>query len=318
MQVIIGADHLGNNFIERLREKFPSVDFYDCMQGDEIPEETSMAEVYFGWPNSTQFKLLTNLKWIACPGMGIDKIAKYREILDSDVIITNSPKTHVNAMADYAIGAMISLAHRFNDCYKDQSQRVWDTQKYNSKIVELTGRTVGIFGLGEIGRAVAQRCVGFGMEIFSVDPNPSFVPDFVSECWTDDRLDELCKISDFLVVTAPLLASTRSSIDVAQLELMKKGSFIVVVSRGGIVDELALMKYLKLGHLGGAALDATVVEPLPIDSDLWNLDNIIITPHVSALSPELYEMRRIIFEDNLTNYINNKNLNHICDKTASI
>jgi phosphoglycerate dehydrogenase-like enzyme len=105
---------------------------------------------------------------------------------------------------------------------------------------------------------------------------------------------------------------------VAQLELMKKGSFIVVVSRGGIVDELALMKYLKLGHLGGAALDATVVEPLPIDSDLWSLDNIIITPHVSALSPDLYEMRRIIFEDNLTNYINNKNLNHICDKTASI
>ena len=318
MQVIIGNDHLGKNFIQRLIEKFPSVDFYDCMQGDEIPEETSMAEVYFGWPNSKQFKLLTNLKWIACPGMGIDKIAKYREILDSGVIITNSPKTHVNAMADYAIGAMISLAHRFNDCYKDQSLRVWDTQKYNSKIVELTGRSVGIFGLGEIGRAVAQRCVGFDMEIFAVDPNPSFVPKYVSECWTNDGLDKLCKVSDFLVVTAPLLASTLSAIDVAQLELMKKGSFIVVVSRGGIVNELALMKYLKSGHLGGVALDATVIEPLPIDNDLWSLDNIIITPHVSALSPELYEMRRIIFEENLTNYINNKNLNHICDKTASM
>ena len=121
-------------------------------------------------------------------------------------------------------------------------------------------------------------------------------------------------MSDYLVVTAPIMESTHNCIGEEQLRLMKEGSFIVIVSRVGIVDEIALENNLKSGKLGGAALDATVLEPLPQDSDLWDLENIIITPHVSALSPELYERRRVIFEENLSRYISGEGLNFLCDK----
>ena len=97
---------------------------------------------------------------------------------------------------------------------------------------------------------------------------------------------------------------------------MKRGTFIIVVSRGGLVNEDALYKNLISGHLGGAAIDATDIEPLPIDSNLWNIENLLISPHVSALSPELYERRRLIFEENLSRYINNQELNFVCDKKS--
>ena len=314
MQVIIGTDHVGENYIRRLENKFPSVDFLDCINKSTIPEEFLMSEVYFGWPTSQQFLSLKKLKWIACPGMGIDKIIKSDEILNSDVMITNSPGTHVNPMADYTIGVMISLAHRFLMCYEDQKLKFWSTEKYSSKIEELSGKTLGIFGFGEIGKAIARRAKSFDMEIIVLDPNPKNIPNYVRNVLSSNQLNQLCEVSDYLVVAAPIMESTHNCIGEKQLRLMKEGSFIVIVSRGGIVDEIALENNLKSGKLGGAAIDATVLEPLPQNSGLWDLDNIIITPHVSALSPELYERRRVIFEENLSRYILGEGLKFLCDK----
>ena len=316
MQVIVATDHVGESFIDRLRNKFPQIEFLNLMDQNTIPEEFIMAEIFFGWPDAHQFLSLKNLKWIACPGMGIDKIVKYEEILNSKVIITNSPGTHVNAMADYAIGMMISLSHKFAENYIDQQSKIWDTEKYNSKIVELSGKTLGIYGFGEIGKAIAKRAQGFDMEIIALDAEDKEIPDYVKSLLLNDQLDELCKKSDYLVVTAPITENTRNSINNEQILYMKKGTFIIIVSRGGLVNEDALSKNLISGHLGGAAIDATDIEPLPIDSNLWNIENLLISPHVSALSPELYERRRLIFEENLFRYINNKELNFVCDKKS--
>jgi phosphoglycerate dehydrogenase-like enzyme len=131
-----------------------------------------------------------------------------------------------------------------------------------------------------------------------------------------DQLDDLAKVSDFLVIAAPVLDTTRNSIDARRIAMMPKGSYIIVISRGEIVDEDALCDALESGHLAGAALDATAVEPLAADSRLWTLDNVILTPHSSALTPELYEMRRQAFTANLKRFAAGEELDNICNKTA--
>ena len=316
MKVVIGSDHLGTHFIEELADTFPDVDFVPAYDLAEQPAAIADADVLFGWATPEGWAAAQNLKWIHCPGMGIDRMTAITELMESDVPITNAPGPHVTPMADWVLGTMLALAHNLRESMSDQRSRTWDVPKYAGKIVELSGRTMGIHGLGAIGRATARRAEAFGMRIVAVDPSPAEVPDCVEACWDADRLDDLARESDWLVVTAPIIPETRHVFDARRIGLMRPGSYVVVVSRGGIVDEGALADALSSGHLAGAALDATEVEPLPDESPLWDMDNVIITSHVSALSPELYEGRRQIFRDNLRRFIGGQPLQNLCDKQA--
>ncbi|MCZ6539954.1 MAG: D-2-hydroxyacid dehydrogenase [Chloroflexi bacterium] len=316
LKVVIGTDHVGTHYADELRDSFPEIEFIVAYDPADHVDAIRDADAFFGWPSGDAFAVAQKLRWIACPGMGIDKIVVYQNIVDSDVPITNAPGTHVTSMGDHVIGAMVGLTHRFQEAFADRQNKTWDTPKYASRITELTGTTLGIFGLGAIGRAVADRASVFGMTILAIDPGPSEVPPSVRECWDLDRLDDLCRLSNFLVIAAPVLDSTRNSIDARRIELMPEGSYIIVISRGHIVDEEALCDALESGHLAGAALDATAVEPLSEDSRLWTLPNVILTPHSSALTPELYEMRRQAFRANLRRFAADEPLQNICDKTA--
>ena len=316
LKVVIGTDHVGTHYAEELRDSFPEIEFIVAYDPAEHLAAIRDADAFFGWPNDEAFAAAKKLKWIACPGMGIDKIVAYQNIVDSDVPITNAPGTHVTSMGDHVIGAMVGLTHRFQEAFVDRQNKTWDTQKYASRITELTGATVGIFGLGAIGRAVAERVAAFGTTTFAIDPGPSDVPASVRECWDLDRLDDLCRLSNFLVIAAPVLDTTRNSIDARRIALMPEGSYVIVISRGEIVDEDALCDALESGHLAGAALDATAEEPLAEDSRLWTLPNVILTPHSSALTPELYEMRRDAFRANLRRFETGEPLENICNKTA--
>ncbi len=316
LKVVIGTDHVGTQYANELIDSFPEIEFVVAYDPADHPAAIRDADAFFGWPSGDAFAVAEQLKWIACPGMGIDKIVAYQNIVDSDVPITNAPGTHVTSMGDHVIGAMIGLTHRFHEAFEDRQKKTWDTEKYASRITEITGTTVGIFGLGAIGRAVAERVTAFDTTTYAIDPAPSNVPDSITECWDLDRLDDLVKVSDFLVIAAPVLDTTRGSIDARRIAMMPKGSYIIVISRGEIVDEDALCDALESGHLAGAALDATAVEPLEDDSRLWTLDNVILTPHSSALTPELYEMRRQTFKANLRKFAAGEDLMNICNKTA--
>ena len=316
MKVVIGTDHVGTQYANELIDSFPEIDFVVAYDAADHVEVIRDADAFFGWPSGDAFAAAEQLKWIACPGMGIDKIVAYQNIVDSDVPITNAPGTHVTSMGDHVIGAMVGLTHRFQEAFEDRQKKSWDTEKYASRITEITGTTVGIFGLGAIGRAVADRVAAFDTTTYAIDPGPSDVPASIKECWGLDRLDDLAKVSNFLVVAAPVLDSTRNSIDARRIAMMPKGSYIIVISRGEIVDEEAMCDAPESGHLAGAALDATAVEPLEENSRLWTLPNVILTPHSSALTPELYEMRRQAFTANLKRFAAGEPLENICNKTA--
>ena len=318
MKVLMTNAHLGDGFIEQLQAEFPDVEFLTAISVDEQLREAANADVICGWPDSPEVvEAAARLRWIHCPGTGIDKImAELPALADSDVVLTNARGPHANPMADHVLWMMLSLSHKGRQMAEDQRTKYWSTDKYSHAFVELSGSTMGILALGDIGKAVARRAYGFDMDVYAVDVNPVAPPPQVKEVWGLERLDELMRMCDWFVVTAPLTAESRGLIDARRIGLLKPSSYVIVISRGGIVDEDALADALQDGRLAGAGIDATAIEPLPQESRLWTLDNVVLSPHASALTPQMYEGRRQVFRENMRRFLNNEPFLYVCDKRA--
>ncbi len=319
MKALITDAHLGEAFIDELRAEFPDVDFIAPATEQEQLAQAADADLICGWPSSVAvIEAAARLRWIHCPGTGIDKImADLPSLADSDVVLTNARGPHANPMADHVLWMMLSLSHKGRQMADDQRLRRWDTDKYSHAFVELSGSKMGILALGDIGMAVARRAYGFDMDVYAVDINPvASPPPQVREVWGLDRLDDLMAMSDWFVVTAPLTAQSRGLIDRRRIGLLKPAASVIVISRGGIVDEDALADALRQGRLSGAGIDATAIEPLPQESPLWDLDNVVLSPHASALTPQMYEGRRQIFRENLRRFLGNEPFLYVCDKRA--
>ncbi len=314
MKVILAVD-LGDAFVQDLRNSFPEVDFRPAYTIEEQLREAAEAEVQFGLMSGEVFRAAKKLRWFHFVGIGFDVILQGApELVESDVVMTNARETHVIAMADHALAMVLAFAHRVPDLVEDRRVYRWDTKKYQGAMRELAGTTMGILAMGDIGQAVAQRASGFDIEVYGVDVRRMDPPAGVKEVWGPERLDEVLAVSDWFVVTAPLVDSTRGLLDRQRLTRLKQGAYVIVVSRGGIVLEDALAEALSSGHVAGAALDAVDPEPLVDDSPLWDLPNVIMSPHVSADSPEMWERRRQIFKENLRRYLVGETLLNICDK----
>lgn len=314
MKVVI-THRIGPGFVGDLRESFPEVEFRTAYTQEEQLREVPDAEVQFGLITEEVLKAARKLRWFHFVGIGFDHILTNAPgLVESDVVMTNARETHVIAMADHAMAMILAFAHRVPDLLEDQRARNWDTNKYFGAMTELAGTTLGTLAMGDIGKGVAQRAAGFDMEVYGVDVVPMEPPAGVREVWGVERLDEMLAISDWFVVTAPLVESTRGLIDAGRLARMKRGAHLIVVSRGGIVDEDALVEAIRSGHLGGAALDATDPEPPGPESPLWDLPNVMISPHVSADSPQMWQRRREIFKENLRRYLAGEPLHFVCDK----
>ena len=315
MKVVVGYFQT-DPFLNELRSEFPGVEFQPAATEEEQRFHIQDADIFLGVPSREVFLAAEKLRWLHCPGTGVDRLMEIPEIADSDVVLTNARGPHTNPMADHAFGMILTFAHHMRELWDDQRARRWDLHKYNERMIELDGATMGILGLGGIGRAVARRALGFGMDVFGVDADVTEPPVGVNEVWPPDRLDDLLKISDWFVVAVPYTAETDGIIDGRRIGLMKPGSYMIVLSRGGIVDEDAVVEALGTGQLAGVGLDVTAVEPLPQDSPLWEHENVIISPHVSALTPEMWEGRRQLFKENLRRFLANEPFLYVVDKKA--
>ncbi len=316
MKILLAGRSSGHEAEERtavLRAAYPDVEFVVASTDEEQIEQIRDADAYYGWPSREVFAAAEKLRWLHCPGTGIDEITKVPELVESDVVVTNTRGPHVAPMADHVMGMIVMLAHRWRELMEDQRLHRWETGKYHNTYVQLEGSTMGILAMGDIGAAVARRAHGFGMRIYGVDVQPRDVPE-AREVWGPERLEELLGISDWFVVTAPLTPATRDLIDARGLGLMKKGARLVVISRGGIVNEEALVDALRSGHIAGAALDAFEPEPLASDSPLWDMENVIITPHASAYTTDLLENRWQVYVDFVERFMSGRPFPYVCDK----
>ncbi len=315
MKVVMAA-LLNDEYMSDLQTTFPEVTFVPALSAEDQKRHIQDADVFFGAITREVFAEERRLRWVQWPGTGIDKLMDIPSLIDSDVVLTNCRGPHANPMADHVFSIVLTFAHHTRELWEDQRAHRWDLAKYDPRMMELDGRTMGILALGDIGTAVARRAHGFGMEVYGVYKRPLSPPPGVKEVWGPERLDDLLGISDFFVVTVPFTKETEGLLDRRRIGLLKHGAHLIVMSRGGIVDEPALMDALRSGRLAGAGLDVMDQEPLPDDSPLWDMENVILSPHVSAMTEEMYEGRRQIFKENLRRFLANEPFLYVCDKRA--
>jgi phosphoglycerate dehydrogenase-like enzyme len=212
------------------------------------------------------------------------------------VAITSAAGVHAVPLAEFAMLGLLALARDVRGLIRDQEARTWQATRHTQ--AELRGRTLLLVGLGGIGREIARLAVAFGMRVLAVKRRPEPTPD-VEEVHPTGRLRELAGRADAMVVTLPLTPQTEGLVDAAVLDAMPRGAWFVNLGRGGVVDEPALVERLRSGHLGGAVLDVFATEPLPPNNPLWHLPNVLVSPHMAALSPHENERIVELFRDNL-------------------
>ncbi|MFL0250915.1 NAD(P)-dependent oxidoreductase [Clostridium neuense] len=249
-----------------------------------------------------------NLKWIQLVSSGADAVPM-QALKHSDVILTNCRGAYSIPIAEWVIAKVLEIYKSSKKFYDLQNNKKWEKYKC---IYELNNKKACILGTGSIGVEIARRLKAFGVEVMGINSTGMEIQSF-SKCFTMEDKDDILSISNIVINTLPLTAKTMNLINDNFLAQMKAKSVLVNVSRGKILDEKALIKYLKSGHLLGAALDVFESEPLPSTSPLWLLDNLIITPHISYRS-DVGNQRvfKIVFE-NLIRYKNHKKLINIVD-----
>lgn len=283
MKVLIGPNGMG---LERglgdLREGHPEITFEHCADRAELGSAIADAEVYVGWLDGEAFAQAGRLRWIQSPSSGVNHYLAIPALAESEVLLTSASGTHAACLAESTFAMILAFTRGVRDAIHYQAKHEWANRAIRPKLVELTGSTMGIVGLGRVGCALAERASAFGMRVIAVDLYTGHRPACVSELSHVDRLEELLRSSDYVVVTVPYTAETEGLIGTEELAKMKPSAMIVGISRGGIIDQEALGQALRDGRLAAGALDVTRPEPLPAESELWDLDNLLIMPHVAG------------------------------------
>ena len=304
MKALVTSDWV-LRYVDELRAEFPSVEF--------VREVSADVEVVVGNVDDEVLETAQRLRWIQALSAGVEWLRHVPALADTDIMVTNARGAHAATIAEHAIGMLVFLARRFDTLYRAQQERVW-LQPAPTGTVGLSGLTMGVIGLGNIGRAIALRAHGFAMKVIAVDAHEMPKPDYVAELRLLDGLHHLLRRADVVAVAAPITNATRGMLGPEELALLQSSAYLLVMSRGGIVDEPTLGRMLRDGTLAGAGLDVTAVEPLPADSELWDAPNIIITPHSSPVSAQTHAAVTAILRRNLSHYLAGEPLENVVDK----
>ncbi len=299
--------------LEDVKKDFPSIEWVDGKTPEAMSEHIVDAEVVYGHVNSDHMKVAKNLKWVHSHSAGVDWVLRVPELVESDVVVTNTTGGHANTISEHTIGMLISLTRGFPHLSRAQQERRW-AQPLEFTPIGLSGRTMGIVGLGNIGSAIARVAEAMQMRVIAVDARNLENPKHVEACWGLDQLPKVLSESDVVVVTVPFTPETKDMIGKAQISQMKDQSYLIGISRGGIINEEALSEALTSGKLAGAAVDVTAVEPLPSEDPLWDAPNLIITPHCCGTSEQTFREVTEFLRTNLNRYLAGEPLVNVIDK----
>jgi phosphoglycerate dehydrogenase-like enzyme len=269
------------------------------------------ADIAFGAITEDVFRNARRLRWIQSVGAGVDRYLT-PTFAESSVILTSEKGLVGTHLAEHAFAHLLALTRGIATALRE---RRWDARfPIRAAAWELTGRTMGVIGMGGTGVEVARRAHAFGMRVVATDPEPVEQPPFVAALWTPDRFHDLLGESDAVVITCPLTRDTRGMFDDAAFRAMQRHAILVNVSRGEIMAMEPLIAALRGGLIAGAGLDVTPQEPLPPDNPLWSMENVIITFHTAGASP--YRGDRIVgrFRRNLARFLADEPLEGVIDK----
>ena len=289
-----------------MAEDFHAKDEFDALLAD--------TEVIFGLKLPRDLiARAPHLKWIQSTSAGVDYLLTDEALIRSSVIVTRVWGIHDVVLSEFAIGLMLTFAKGFN-LYRDlQSEKQWQP---SGTAITLHSRTVGIVGMGDVGRAVARLARAFGMRVIAVrrSVTEATQSEYADTVLPVAELPRLLSESDYVVISCPLTRETRHMIGESELRMMKPTSCLINISRGGIVNEAALIRALEEHWIAGAGLDVFETEPLPMESRFWDLPNAVVIPHTSWWRLDYFEQATLRFCDNLRRYLREEDLLSIVDK----
>jgi phosphoglycerate dehydrogenase-like enzyme len=275
------------------------------------------AEVLYDFPRGYVRDLMEvapNLRWVQGSMAGAGEVAKKAGLLETDVVVTTASGVYSGPLAEFVLMALLQHAKNLDKLRRDRAEKAWRQTHTDT----LEGKTLCIVGMGNIGWAIAERVRPFGTRVVGVkrtvrEDDPAWPR--ADELYSTDRLHDALGEADYVAVTLPGTPQTQHLVDAGAIGAMKPGAYFVNVGRGTVVDEEALVKALQSGHLSGAALDVFEVEPLPEESPLWELPNVIVSPHATDMVPSIINKRQTdLFCKNLRRYLDGEPLVNVLDK----
>ncbi len=295
------------------------------------PDVIARTEVLYTTGYFPEPEQAPKLRWIQMNSAGVNHALHHPVMRAEDIVVTTTSGIHASNMAQYCLMAMLMFNYQMRLAFELQGRAEWPDEPHRVFTpVDMDRRTVGIVGYGSIGRELARLCSMIGMTVLAskrdisntAESNAFVLPDIgdprgdiPDRIYPAATIASMAKDSDYLVVTAPLTAATEHLIDDEVLSAMKETAVLINVARGAIVDEKALITALSSGQIAGAALDVFEEEPLPGSSPLWNLDNVIITPHLSGFTRDYHDKAALVFKENLRRYLENRPLLNQMDRS---
>src|SRR3984893_8401831 len=277
----------------------------------DVGREIADADAVIGGLSQDQFAKAKNLKWVQTYSAGVEGY-RWKEFLESNIVLTNCKIVQGPNIADHAMARLLALTRGLNTFFTEKEKEHWSREGH--ELLELQDMTAIVIGVGGIGSQIAPRAHGFGMKGIGVDPKDLPPNINVTRMVYPSQLDSVLPLADVVFVSAPLTPESRHIMGPHQFDLLKKSSFFVAVSTGGISDTPALLKALDSHKLAGAVLDVTDPEPLPQGHPLWKFPNVVITPHVAGNSPGSYARRVAVFKENISHFVRNEPMRNVVDK----
>jgi phosphoglycerate dehydrogenase-like enzyme len=300
-----------------LVEDIPNLEFVTAANADEIAMNVMESDAAVGvWGDFAD--ALTpgakNLEWIQSASAGVEGFLRVPEIVESKMVLTNAKIIQGPEIGDHAMALLLNLTRDIKG-FNEQMATGWKRES-RLPLIELRGKTMLVIGLGGIGYQVAERAAAFGMRVLATDPKDIPYSSAVDYLGKPDELHALLPKADVVAVCAPRTPATEKMLGVEEFALMKKGVYVISVSRGALIDTDALVAALESGTVRAAGLDVTDPEPLPIGHALWKMPNVTITPHVAGESDGIEERMIQLFRENIKRFVEGLPLRNVVDKKA--
>jgi phosphoglycerate dehydrogenase-like enzyme len=293
---------------EKIRQAVPGAIAKAFGDPTDALTDIADADAAYGTVPPELFARAKKLRWICAARAGLGGDWFYDALVQSDVVVTNMRGSYNEHLAAHAVAFVLAFARRFEH-YLPQQQ--WQR---GPGMIDLPTKTVLIVGVGGAGSETSKLCAAFGMRVLGTDPRVTDPPPGMAELCTPDRLEERLGEADFVIVTTPETPETLGMFNARLFSRMKRGAYFINISRGGCVVTADLIAALRSGQLAGAGLDVVDPEPLPPDSPLWGMPNVLITPHVAISGAPYRQKWEEILLENCRRFANNEPLLNVVDK----
>jgi phosphoglycerate dehydrogenase-like enzyme len=316
--------------LTRIAAAAPGMIMVNAATDDEAASAIEEADAFFGKITPALLARARRLRWVQSPTASLEHYV-FPELLEHPCVLTNMRGLFSDVIADQVMGYILCFARNLHRYIRNQVAARWEPVGGEAERVSfaagpgvvsaidrahlhLADATLGIVGLGQIGAEIARRALAFGMRVIAVDPQQTTAPEGVAILWKPERLMDLLAESDFVVIAAPHTPQTVKLFRRPQFQQMKRSAYLINIGRGAIVDLTDLVASLQAGEIAGAGLDVFETEPLPADHPLWQMENVILTPHVAGYSPRIAERHLGVLIENLARFQRGEPLKNVVNK----